>query len=231
MKKMFIGWTKFQIYLLIFSSIILMISGIISKSDLLTMICSLLSLSIVLTQAKGKVISQFLGIIFVVIYSIVAYRNRYYGEVLIYVFIMLPLFVAGIVSWFKNMDEDTNRVKVNEITRKEWNVLIIISVILFVILYYILKYFNTAQLFISTLSMVTSLFATYLLTRRSKYGFLFYMGNDIILFALWGVLVIQGSFSMLPLVVNQVVNFVNDTYGWYSWNKISKSNKKELINV
>ena len=226
MKKIFKEWTKFQMYLLIFSSIILIMSGIISRSDYLTIICSLVLLLVVLTQAKGKVISQFLGIVFVVIYSIVAYRNRYYGEVIIYFFIMLPLFIAGIISWIKNIDEDTNRVKANEITIREWNVLIIISGILFVILYYILKYFNTAQLFISTLSMITSLFATYLLTRRSKYGFLFYIGNDIILFILWGVVVIQGNFSVLPLVINQVINMINDTYGWYSWNKISNSNKR-----
>jgi nicotinamide riboside transporter PnuC len=67
--------------------------------------------------------------------------------------------------------------------------------------------------------MVTSLFATYLVARRSKFGFLFYMGNDIIMLILWGLPVALGNLTLIPMMVNPIINFINDTYGWKSWNK------------
>ena len=67
--------------------------------------------------------------------------------------------------------------------------------------------------------MVTSLFATYLVARRSKYGFLFYMGNDIILIVLWGIPILCGNFALIPMVCEPIINLINDTYGWRSWNK------------
>jgi len=172
-----------------------------------------------LTQAKGKVISQFVGLVLVFLYSILSFKNKYYGEVIIYVFIMLPLFISGIVSWLKNINKETNTVIENKLQKKECILFTIISIVLFVGLYNLLKYFNTSQLFISTLSMVTSLFATYLIARRSKFGFLFYIGNDIILFILWGLPVIKGNLILIPMLFNPIINFINDSYGWKSWNK------------
>lgn len=222
MEIVFKEWTKFEVMMFISSIVIVIVAGILCTSNWLTIICSITGIMCALTQAKGKLISQFIGIILVVLYSILSFQNKYYGEVLIYIFIMLPLFISGIVSWFKNMNKETKTVKENNITRKEWTILTIISTVLFVILYYLLKYFNTSQLIISTLSMVTSLFATYLVARRSKYGFLFYMGNDVILLILWGFPVIQGAWILVPMLVNPIINFINDTYAWTSWNKREK---------
>lgn len=225
MKRMFNDWTKFEIALLSSSLITLIISGIVCSSALLTIICSITGMLCAINQARGKIISQFIGLILVALYSIVSFQNKFYGEVLIYIFIMLPLFISGIISWIKNLNKETNIVNPNELTKKEWIILTIISIILFIGLYYLLKYFNTSQLFVSTLSLVTSLFATYLVARRSKYGFLFYIGNDIILFILWGTPVIQGNIALIPMVVNQIINFINDSYAWKCWNK-RENNKK-----
>lgn len=211
-------WTRFEKILYFSSVTIVLIAGILCSSNWLTIICSIMGITGAITQAKGKVISQFIGLIIVILYSILSYQNKYYGEVLIYIFIMMPIFISGIVSWIRNVNKDTNTVVKNELSKKEWTVLLIISVVLFVGLYFLLKYFNTQQLFVSTLSMLTSLFATYLVARRSKYGFLFYMCNDIILLILWGLPVINGELVLIPMVFNPIIMFINDIYGWKSWN-------------
>ena len=222
MKKLFKNWTKFELGLITSGIILILFAGILGKSDLLTIVASITGVLCAINQARGKVSSQFIGLVLVILYSIVSYNNRYYGEVLIYIFIMLPLFISGIISWIRNVDKETDTVIENRIKKKEWTILSVLSIVLFIGLYYLLKYFNTSQLFVSTLSMVTSLFATYLVARRSKYGFLFYIGNDIILFILWGLPVFYGNYMLLPMLVNPIVNFANDTYGWVSWNKRGK---------
>lgn len=226
MKKIFKDWTKFEILLLVISIISVGVTGILCNSSILTQLCSITGILCAITQAKGKVISQFIGLVIVVLYSILSFQNKFYGEVIIYIFIMLPLFISGIISWIKNLNTETNTVNENTLHKKEWIILTIVSIVLFVILYYLLKYFNTNQLLVSTLSLVTSLFATYLVARRSKYGFLFYIGNDIILFILWGGQIIKGDFALIPILVNPIINFINDSYAWKSWNKREKEGGK-----
>ena len=82
--KYFKDWTKFEIGLLLTSIIVVGILGILGGSNLLTIVCSIIGILCALTQAKGKVISQFIGLLLVGLYSVLSFENRYYGEVIIY---------------------------------------------------------------------------------------------------------------------------------------------------
>lgn len=217
MKDLLKGWNKFE-KILLFSSIgLVILSGFLYKSEMLTVIASLTGIICALLQAKGKVVSQFVGVIETILYSILSFKNQYYGEVIIYIIIMFPLYVLGIISWIKNKKEDSDVVEQNTIARKEWILLTIVNIVLFIILYLVLKHFNTNQLFVSTLSMITSLCATYLIVRRSKYSFIFYILNDIILLILWGLPVFNGDLLLIPMVIEPIVLLVNDSYGWKNW--------------
>ena len=215
-------WTKFE-KILLFSSIILVsLVGIIFKSEILTTTCSIVGIITALLLAKGKNLGQVFGLLIVVLYSIVSFKNKYYGEVIIYLCIMLPMYIIGIVSWMKHQNKETNTVEVNNIKIKEWILVSITSIILFIGIYFLLKAFNTNQLFISSLSVIDSLFAIYLGIRRSKYSFYFYVINDLILIALWGMPVVSGSLILLPMVFNPIINLINDMYGIYNWKRLEK---------
>lgn len=224
MNNLLKDWNKFEKTLLFVSIILISISGIINKSKILTIITSFLMIICALTQAKGKVISQFIGVIAIILYSIVAFKNQYYGEVIIYVIVLLPMYLIGIYSWITNKNEDTNTVNQNDLSKKEWIILGTLDILLFGVLYFILKYFNTSQLIVSTLSMLASLMANYLIVRRNKYSFLFYIINDLILVILWGIPVLQGDFRLIPILIDPVLLLINDSYGWKNWNKNEKEN-------
>lgn len=219
MKKIFKNWSKFEVILLITSIVIIIFSGIISKSEILTVFTSISGVLCALLMAKGKVISQVVGLVEIVLYTILSYKNEYYGEVIIYITVQLPLYIVGIVSWIKNKNEETETVNKNKINKIEWILLLFVNMFAFIALYKILQYFNTKQLIVSTISMITSLSATYLLARRSKYGFIFYILNDVILILLWGVPILQGDLTLIPILIEPVILFINDSYGWKNWNK------------
>lgn len=73
MKKLFKGWTFFEIGLLVFDVMVILISAMIGKSGILIILTSLVGVICVLLQAKGKMLSQFVGIIEVILYSILSY--------------------------------------------------------------------------------------------------------------------------------------------------------------
>ena len=223
MKKIFKDWTKFEKMLLLISVFLISVLGIITKSAILTVVVSLIGITCALMQAKGKVISQFIGVLEAILYSILSFQNQYYGEVIIYMAVVIPTYLFGIYSWITNKDRDTGTVIQKIFAIKEWIVLLILNVILFILLYIVLQYFNTNQLIISTLSMLASLTATYLIAKRNKYSFLFYSINDVILLILWGIPVIKGEISLIPILIEPSLLLISDTYGWKNWNENEKS--------
>lgn len=118
MNKIFKDWSLFEKILLFMSITLITISGIITKSEILTVLTSLVSILCALLQAKGKVISQFVGVLVIILYSIVSFQNQYYGEVIIYVLVLLPMYLVGIYSWMTNTNDATNTVKQNDLSKK-----------------------------------------------------------------------------------------------------------------
>lgn len=217
--KIFKDWTNFEKVLLFGSILIVGITGIVFKSDLLTVSCSLVGIVTALLLAKGKNLGQVFGLLITILYSIVSFKNKYYGEVLIYALLMLPMYIIGIITWINHKNEKTNSVEINSIKKKEWVIVSCVFILVFVGIYFLLKYFNTNELIVSTISVLASLFTVYLQIRRSKYSFSFYILNDIILIFLWGIPVIHGNYVLFPMLLNPTINLINDIYGFYNWKK------------
>lgn len=193
----------------------------------LTLITSLLGVTALIFIAKGNVIGQFLIIIFSILYGIISYSFRYYGEMITYVFMSLPAAVFACISWLKNPSKKgASEVKVDTMSVSKWIWTAIISLAITVIFYFILKYFNTENLILSTISVTTSMFAASLLFLRSPYYALAYVANDIVLIGLWAFASIQ-SLSYLPMVVCFVAFLCNDTYGFINWNRMQKRQAEE----
>lgn len=219
MKKYLKNWNKFEITLFTLSVILILGLGFYLHCELLSIIVAFLGFFSALNQAKGYVLGQVTGVIMAVLYSLMSYNNQYYGEVIVYLIVILPLYISGIYTWLKNKDKKNSKVKQNTIKKKEWTILAIINVVAFVGLYVLLKHFNTNNLLVSTLSMNMNLTATYLLVRRCKYTFVFYLVNSVILLILWGVPVLNGNMLLLPMVFDGMLLFVNNIYGLYSWSR------------
>ena len=227
MKKLFKDWSVFEIILLITSPLIVLLVGIIFKNNLLTIITSRVGSICALLLAKGLASGQFFGIAIVILYSIVSYKNGFYGEMLIYLIIMLPMYIWGLIEWLKHKNRETKSVEVNSIKWKEWLIVALCSILVFIGVYFLLKALNTNELIVSTLSVVDNIFAVYLLARRSKYGFVSYIINDLILIVLWGIPIIQGNLLLLAMLINPIVNLINDTYGVINWTKMQRKQKTE----
>ena len=219
MKKYIKSWNKFEFTLLVLSIILILGLGIYLECGFLEIIVPFIGFFSAINQAKGYVVGQIFGVLLALLYSIMSYNNQYYGEVLIYLLVILPLYISGVYTWLKNKDKNDETVKQNTINKKEWNILLFINIILFIGLYFLLKYFNTSNLLVSTISMNINLTATYLLVRRSRYSFLFYLINAFILLTLWGIPLLNGNIELLPMVFNAMLLLANNLYGLYSWSK------------
>ncbi|MBQ8342761.1 MAG: nicotinamide mononucleotide transporter [Clostridia bacterium] len=188
----------------------------------LSLIASLLGVTSLIFIAKGNFVGQIMIIIFSILYGIVSIRARYYGEMITYVFMSLPAAVFACISWLKNPSKQgKHEVQVGTLSAKKWLICIGLSILATVILYFVLRYFNTDNLIVSTISVTTSMLAASLLFFRSPYYALAYVANDIVLIVLWVTASIHDT-SYLPTVVCFTTFLFNDTYSFVSWTRMKK---------
>ena len=224
--------TKFEKALWLISSLIITVSFLFgTDKNPLTLIVSLIGVTSLIFIAKGNVWGQILMIIFSIIYGYISYKTRYYGEMITYVGMTGPMAVMALVAWLKNPFEgEENQVAVAEITPLKLTIVSALTVIVTVIFYFILKYFNTANLVLSTFSVLTSFFAASLTFLRSPYYALGYAANDVVLIILW-VLASMENPGYIPMVMCFVVFFVNDVYGYISWKRMAEMQKKRIREI
>jgi len=211
------------------SVIVIIVSFFLFENDgYLTLVASLIGVTSLIFCAKGNPFGQFLMIIFAIIYSIISFSFQYYGEMLTYLGMSLPMAVFSLISWLKNpFNENKSEVRVNKITRKEVAFMSGLTLVVTVAFYFILEYFNTANLIPSTFSVSTSFLAAYLTFRRSPYFALAYASNDIVLIVLW-VLASLKDISYISVVICFIVFLVNDLYGFISWLRMMKRQEKAI---
>ena len=128
--------------------------------------------------------------------------------------------VFALVSWLRNpYNGNKAEVKVNTISRIEIVLMWALTGLITLIFYFILKYFNTANLVPSTISVTTSFIAVYLTFRRSPYFALAYASNDIVLIVLW-VMASVSDIRYISVVVCFIAFLFNDIYGYVNWQKM-----------
>lgn len=200
------------------SIIIVLISNLATKDfDLLTLVAALTGVTSLIFAAKGNVWGQVLMILFSILYGIISFRFRYWGEMMTYLGMTLPMAVWSTITWIENPSENNgNEVQIQSLSKKHIVALCISGIIVTAVFYYILKSFNTPNIIFSTISIITSFIAASLTMLRSSYYAVWYAVNDVVLIILW-VLASLKDPAYIPVVVNFSIFFMNDMYGFMSW--------------
>ena len=126
--------------------------------------------------------------------------------------ILLPILIRA-YSKVKNKQMD-----IQTLNKKHIIGLIISTIIVTSIFYYILMWLDTPNIIFSTLSIVTSFVAASLTMLRSSYYAMGYAANDIVLIVLWVLASLENP-AYIPVVVNFAIFLLNDMYGFVSWKK------------
>ncbi len=205
-------------------SVVLIVGAFLAfdRGNFLTLAASLIGVTSLIFNAKGNPFGQILMVVFSVLYGIISFTYAYYGEMVTYLGMTAPMAVFAFVSWFKNpYNGNRAEVKVNHLMEKEIVFMIVLTVIVTWIFYYVLSFFHTANLLPSTLSVTTSFLAVYLTFRRSAYYAVAYAANDVVLIVLWGIATCSEN-SYLSVVICFAMFLVNDIYGFINWKRMQK---------
>lgn len=228
MKKGLLNYFKVSEIILWVISVTMIVGSFVlfDQSNYLTLLAAIVGVTSLIFNAKGNPFGQVLMIGFSIIYGIILFRNAYYGEMITYLGMSMPMTIVSLISWLKNPYKGNKKeVKVNQIKGKEWALMFSLSVLVTIVFYFILKAFNTANLWVSTLSVTTSFLAVYMTFRRTPYFAFFYAFNDVVLIILW-VLVSIYTIEYIPMVVCFVAFLLNDIYCFIAWKRMELRQKE-----
>lgn len=196
-----------------------------STSGYLTLAASLVGVTALIFVSKGDVTGQVLTVVFSILYAVISYTFQYYGEMITYLGMTMPIAIMSVVSWIRNPYSE-KEVKVSNLTKKQFAKVFVLAMIVTLLFYFILRYFETANLMVSTISITTSFLASFFMYLRSSAYALSYAANDIVLIILW-IMASMENISYLPMIVCFVMFFVNDMYGFFNWRRMKERQVKD----
>ena len=209
------------------TALILLSFCLFDRVNYLTLLASLIVVTSLIFNAKGNPIGQGLMVIFSLLYGVISYSFAYYGEMITYLGMTMPMAVFALIAWLRHPFRGNRaQVQVNTVGGLETALMAAAAAAVTLLFYFILDYFNTANLLLSTLSVTTSFLAVYLTFRRSPFFAVAYAANDLVLIALWTLASIQ-EIRYLSVVVCFGAFFVNDLYGFVSWKKMKQQQASE----
>jgi nicotinamide riboside transporter PnuC len=128
----------------------------------------------------------------------------------------------ALISWLLHPYKG-NRAQVAVDRLRPWEPLFLcpLTAAVTALFYFILTHFQTANLFLSTLSVTTSFAAVYLTFRRSPLYALAYAVNDVVLILLWSLASLHSS-RYFSVVICFCAFLANDLYGFFCWRAMEK---------
>ena len=168
--------------------------------------------------AKGRKSQYIWGLLNVIGYVIIAFINKYYGEVMLNALYYLPSQFIGYYLWNKNSNEENGDVKGKKLTLVQS--LVLVGFITVGVLGYklVLDYLGGTGTLLDSASTVTSVVANALMMMRYREQWLLWIIIDAITVVMW---LMVGDYIMVTM---WAVYLINAFYGYYNWTKIAKEN-------
>ena len=225
MIKRFINYFTFTEKLLWLCSVaaIITVFVLFDRESILSLAASLIGVTSLIFSAKGNPAGLVLMIIFSILYGIIPFSFAYYGEMITYLCMTMPMSAFALICWLKNpYGNNRTEVKISSIKKSDLIILCVSAIAVTVAFYFILAAFNTANIIPSTISVTTSYAAVFLTAKRSPFFALAYAFNDMVLIILW-IMATTENVRYASVAVCFVIFLINDLYGFINWNRMKKN--------
>lgn len=166
--------------------------------------------------AKGKKSQYIWGVINVLGYIVIAFINKYYGEVMLNAIYYLPSQFIGYYLWNKHENKETKDVEGKKLNLKNSIILLVVCMLGILVYKLVLDLLGGNSTLLDSSSTIISVVANSLMLLRYREQWLLWIIIDTITVIMW---LIAGDFIMVTM---WLVYLINAFYGYYNWTKIAK---------
>lgn len=221
-KRELSGWKKWEVIWLLLATAVILGLSIYWKDSMTGIWAALTGIWCVILTGKGKLSSFWVGTVNTILYAVVAWQARYWGEVMLNLIYYVPMNFVGLYMWSKNMNNQTEEV-VKERMSFKGSVFAYTCVIAGTLGYgVILNLMNGTLPFIDSMSTVFSIFAQFLCVKRYMEQWVLWIVVDIVTVIMWVYAFINGTGDMATVLMWSIY-LINAIIMFIKWKKDTKS--------
>lgn len=181
----------------------------------LSLACGICGIFSVLLCSRMKISSFFFGYLQVVAYMILAYQQRFYGELAINIFYFVTM-VYGCISWKRSYESGS--VIPRKVPASVQIVIAAVTLVGIAIGYLVLLRTNDTQPFMDSLTTIPAFTAQILMVTRCRQQWYYWIVVDASAMLMWGI---AGDWCMAAQYLFWTANCV---YGLAQWGKLKTEN-------
>lgn len=200
---------------------ILLIS-ILKNDSIIAIISAVCGITYTIFAGKGKIFCFFTGLLGTFFYVYLAYKNGFFGNMLLYGLYFFPMQVIGIFKWKKYLKKNSFEIIKTKLPAFKKTVIILSSIILSLILSYILKLSGGKSPFLDGFTVIFSIFGQYLTIKRCIEQWYFWFFVNLISLIMWLIAVSNGAKTYATFLM-WLIYLILAVYFFIDW-------KKELKN-
>lgn len=217
-KNEFTGWKKWETGWLIGACAVIVVLSIYWHDTLMGIISATTGTACVICTGKGKLSAYVFGLINSVLYAIIAYKTKLYGETMLNALYYVPMQFIGFYTWSKHMNDETNEV-IKKNMKWSGRIIMTASIILGTFVYgLVLKKLGDAMPFIDAFTTVTSVVAMIVSVKMFAEQWWIWVVVDVFTVYMWFMAFMQGQENIATLVM-WMVYLVNAVIMLVKWEK------------
>lgn len=220
-KKELTGWKKWEVVWLAIATAVILGVSLYWKDTMIGIGAAVTGIWCVILTGKGKLSSFLFGTINTVLYAIVAWKAKYWGEVMLNLLYYVPMNFVGLYMWSKNMDEQTEEVQKKRLSGKN-SIIAYGCVVLGTVAYgFVLKLLNGTLPFADSMSTVFSIFAQLLCVKRYMEQWVLWIVVDVVTVVMWVYALIEGTGDVATVLMWSIY-LINAIIMFLKWQKDTK---------
>lgn len=224
LKRELVGWKKWEVIWLLSATAVILGLSIYWKDSAVGIAAALTGIWCVILTGKGKLSSFWFGTINTVLYAIVAWQAKYWGEVMLNLLYYLPTNFIGLYMWSKNMNNSTDEVVKKRLSLKS-SIIAYGSIIVATFGYgFVLKLMNGTLPFVDSMSTIFSIFAQILCIKRCMEQWVLWIVVDVVTVGMWTYAFINKT-GDIATVLMWTIYLINGIIMLIKWLKDSKKSE------
>ena len=217
------GWQMWEILWLLTACAIIAGLSVYWRDSAVGIISATTGVACVVCTGKGKLSAYFFGTINVVLYAVISYQARYYGEVMLNLLYYFPMQFYGFYVWNKHMNTETHEVEKRRLNARS-RLYLTLAVAVGTIAYgFVLKALGGALPFVDSLSTVASVAAMIISVKMYMEQWIIWIAVDIVTVIMWAAAFARGNDSTATLLM-WIVYLGNAIIMYFKWSKEANTN-------
>ena len=217
------GWEKWEVAWLLAACTVIAVLSIYWQDTIMGIISATTGVACVVCTGKGKLSAYIFGTVNVVLYAIISFQARYYGEVMLNALYYFPMEFYGFYVWKKHMNAETH-----EVEKKRMNsggrLLLVLGTAAGTIAYgFVLRALGGALPFVDALSTVASVVAMIVSVKMYMEQWIIWIVVDVVTVVMWAIAFAGGNESMATLLM-WIVYLGNAVIMYFKWAREANAN-------